>query len=91
MNILLIPRGHVSSPASQERIEKYEKCKQYLEDYQYIQKPTQEDVHKYLGCGGEITSPSVGEVFAVLGSILLVCLVVAIASSMKITVKEKGK
>lgn len=91
MNFVIIPRGHVGSSITPERMEKYEKCKQYLKDYHYIQNPTQADVHKYLSCGGEITSPSVSEVFAILAGILLVCLVVGVIGGIIDKEKESAK
>lgn len=70
-------RGHVSGGMSQERYEKMLFCQDYLSYYDQIKRPTQEQVHTYMSCGGKIHSPSVGEIFGFAGLGLFGCLIVA--------------
>lgn len=68
-------RGHVSGGMSEERREKMLWCKDYLSYYGEIKQPTQEQVHTYMSCGGEIFDPSVGEVLLITGGILIACII----------------
>lgn len=54
MNLLLSPRGHVSSGGQPTGYRYSEHCKEYTKTFNTIQQPTQSQVNEYMRCGGDI-------------------------------------